>query len=180
MNDVRRYSEDEVQEILRLATASDQALPPSAAQRGLTLAQLQEIGTEVGIPATQVAEAARAIARRPVVLPARTVLGQPRTVSRIVPIPRALTDEEWTRVVVDLRETFGARGVIESHGGLRSWTNGNLQVHVEPDAEGYRVRMWTLKGSAASIAYSEVNLHIFSYFQFLRAKGNWITGSATS
>ncbi len=117
------------------------------------MSQLQEIGSEVGITPARIAEAARAVASRDVAGRPRTFLGTTRSVSRIVPIERALDDEEWTRLVVDLRETFDAQGQIKMHGPLRSWTNGNLEVHVEPDGDRYRVRMRTLKGSAATLAW---------------------------
>ena len=147
----RRYDDDEVSEIFARATAMDTspatspAKAPSASS-GLTLAQLQEIGADIGIPPERIAEAALDVSTRPTSLAQRTFLGAPRSVSRIVPISRALTDDEWSRLVVDLRETFGAEGRIREHGALRTWRNGNLQVHVEPSGDHYRVRMQTLKG----------------------------------
>ena len=153
MGDERRYDEQEIAEILERATANETVLTRAGAGNGLTLSQLQEIGSEVGIAPTRIAEAARAVASRDVAGRPRTFLGTPRSVLRIVPIERALDDEEWTRLVVDLRETFDAQGQIQMHGPLRSWTNGNLEVHVEPDGDRYRVRMRTLKGSAATLAW---------------------------
>jgi hypothetical protein len=149
MSDERQYDEAEVAEILEQATSIEARAPvPAPAATGLTLAQLQEIGAEVGIPPERIAEAARAVTSRIPAPAPLTFLGAPRSVSRIVPIARALDDDEWTRLVVELRETFGAEGRIRVHGPLRSWSNGNLQVHVEPDGDRYRVRMQTLKGDA--------------------------------
>ena len=62
-----------------------------------------------------------------------------------------MTDAQWERLVVDLRDTFGAAGRVRSDGTFRSWRNGNLQVLVEPDGEGTRVRFRTMKGSARSM-----------------------------
>lgn len=153
MSEERSFDEGEVAEILERATAREAPLAPTARGRqGLTLSQLQEIGSEVGIAPARIAEAARAVASRDLGGAPRTFLGAPRSVSRVVPIERALDDDEWTRLVVDLRETFGAQGTIRTHGPLRSWSNGNLQVHVEPDGERYRVRMHTLKGDAVPLA----------------------------
>lgn len=148
MSDQRRYHEDEIAEILERATQEDSAATASTrgGSRGLTLAELQDIGSEVGIAPDRIAEAAKAVGRSDSVGRSRTFLGAPRSVSRVVRIHRALDDDEWTRLVVDLRETFGAVGNVKIHGPLRSWNNGNLQVHVEPDGDAYRVRMWTLKG----------------------------------
>ena len=60
----------------------------------------------------------------------------------------SLTDEEWERFIVDVRETFNARGTLSSQGSLKQWSNGNLQVLLEPTAAGHRVRFRTVKGSA--------------------------------
>jgi hypothetical protein len=66
----------------------------------------------------------------------------------VVDLPRKLTDDEWERLVVDLRETFEARGVIRAEGSLRQWTNGNLQALLEPTASAQRLRLRTVKGNA--------------------------------
>src|SRR5690606_9954035 len=121
----RRYSEVEVAAIFQRAA---EAPPPGAgaasAEHGLTLAELQEIGRDVGIPADAIALAAQTVdSAEPQT--SRTFLGFPIGVSHSVPLARRLSDEEWERVVVDLRETFDARGNLTSHGSLRQWTNGN-------------------------------------------------------
>jgi hypothetical protein len=64
-----------------------------------------------------------------------------------------MTDAEWERLVVALRETFNARGVIRTEGSFRSWSNGNLQCLVEPDGEGQRVRFRTVRGNARPMMY---------------------------
>ena len=158
MSDDRRYDEQEIAEILERATTSEATLPsePATVREGLTLAQLQEIGSEVGIAPASIADAARAISGRELAAATKTFLGTPRSVSRIVPIDRALNDDEWTRLVVDLRETFDAFGKVKIQGPLRSWTNGNLQVLVEPDGDRYRVRMRTHKGNVTPLAAMSV------------------------
>jgi len=151
MSDERHYDEQEIAEILERATSGDPISGSAPAASGLTLSELQDIGAEVGIAPARIAGAAQAMARRDVSAPQKTFLGAPSSVSRTVMIDRALTDDEWTRLVVDLRQTFDAQGHVTSVGALRSWTNGNLQVHVEPDGDGYRVRMKTVKGNVAPI-----------------------------
>lgn len=146
MSDSRRYSEQEIAEILRLATETDDAAATPAAGTGLTLAQIQEVGGEVGIAAERIEHAARSLDRLDTSPPA-SFLGAPRSVSRMVPLDRPLSDDEWMRLVVILRETFGAKGTVESVGSLRTWYNGNLQVHVEPAEDGHRIRMSTFKGN---------------------------------
>lgn len=158
MSDSRRYHEQEIAEILRLATeadvaGADEAAPSSAAARsGLTLAQIQEIAGEVGIAPARIEHAARALEPSLAdVAPPSRFLGAPRSVSRTVALDRPLSDDEWMRLVALLRETFGARGNVEQIGALRTWYNGNLQVHAEPWEGGHRVRMSTLKGNVTEL-----------------------------
>lgn len=149
MSDTRRYDEDEIAEILERATTNEGAIQPATtgSGQGLTLEEIQEIGSEVGIAPARISDAAQAMASRSLVSTTKTFLGTPRSVSRIVSIDRPLTDDEWTRLVVDLRQTFDAVGKVTTQGNLRSWHNGNLQIHVEPDGDRYRVRMRTHKGN---------------------------------
>ena len=149
MSDTRRYDEDEIAEILERATTNEGAIQPATtgSGQGLTLEEIQEIGSEVGIAPVRISDAAQAMASRSLVSTTKTFLGTPRSVSRIVSIDRPLTDDEWTRLVVDLRDTFDAVGKVTTQGNLRSWHNGNLQIHVEPDGDRYRVRMRTHKGN---------------------------------
>ena len=151
MSDDRRYDEDEIAEILERATTNETAVQPASkgSGQGLTLTEIQEIGSEVGIASAPNRRCGQGDEHPTLVGTTKTFLGTPRAVSRIVPIDRPLTDDEWTRLVVDLRETFDAVGKVTTQGDLRTWSNGNLQVHVEPDATGYRVRMKTHKGNVA-------------------------------
>ena len=144
----RRYSEAEVAAIFERATKAQAGSPrqlPSG--EGLTLARLQEIGREVGIPSELVAQAARSIDRVGHET-TRTLLGLPIGVGKTVDLGRRLTDADWERLVVDLRTTFDAPGVVRTDGAFRQWTNGNLRVLVEPTATGHQVRFQTFKGSA--------------------------------
>jgi len=144
----RRYSEDEVSAIFERAAEAQlsvrRALPPG---EGLTLTDLRAIGREVGIPAELIDLAARSVGRRGKDA-SRTFLGLPLGVGRTVELDRRLTDDEWERLVVDLRETFDARGTLRSDGSLRQWTNGNLQALLEPTPTGHRLRLRTVMGGA--------------------------------
>ena len=149
MSDSRRYDEQEIAEILQRATEADEAAPPAAGS-GLTLAQIQEVGSEVGITPARIEHAARSLDVTSASPPA-SFLGAPRSVTRMVPLDRPLSDDEWMRLVVILRETFAAKGTVESIGPLRTWYNGNLQVHVEPWENSHRVRMTTFKGNVTEM-----------------------------
>src|SRR6266850_1210000 len=145
----RRYNDKEIAAIFRAAAEQEPQTPQREVARdeGLTLAELQAIGSEVGIASDAVAQAARAV---DVQLGAgsRTFLGLPIGVARTVNLNRRLTDDEWERLVVQLREVFNARGRTRSEGSLRQWTNGNLQVLLEPTETGHRLRFGTVHGAA--------------------------------
>jgi hypothetical protein len=147
----RRYSDDEVAAIFARATEATQEKPRHRGPgEGMTLGELQEIGREVGIEPEEVARAAHALdlPRPPV---ARRFLGLPLQVAHSVELGYRMTDAQWERLVMDLRETFDATGRVRSEGSFRTWRNGNLQVLVEPSGEGDRVRFRTMKGNARSL-----------------------------
>ena len=151
MADERRYQEDEVAEIFEAASAPALSRGDTAPTRGLTLAELQAIGREVGIEPERIAEAAASLARSQPPLPRRTELGMPLSAAHVIDLPRALTDREWALVVADLRETFNARGHETSQGVTRQWANGNLHAFIEPTRTGYRLRLGTVKGDALAL-----------------------------
>lgn len=148
MTHERRYEEREIQEIFKRAASQEEL---RSTGHDLTLAELQEIGRGVGLEPSRIADAAAALDTQREVLPRRKVLGMPVSVGRIVELERAPTDREWELLVAECRHTFGARGKVTSHGGLREWTNGNLHVCVEPTDAGHRLRLGTLKGNAMEV-----------------------------
>ena len=157
MAEERRYREEEVKEIFELASSTHKAGRPAAFdESGLTLAELQEVGLEVGVEPSRIAHAASTLDTRLNVLPRRTSLGMPISVGRIIDLPRAVTDREWDLLVAEFRETFGARGQITSHGGVREWSNGNLRAFLEPTESGHRLRLRTLKGGARALNWMGV------------------------
>jgi hypothetical protein len=150
MSNERRYSEEEVTEIFDRSTqVTTGSSTGSSLGAGMTLHELQQIGDEVGIPREVIAHAAASLDRAPPDASARrTFMGKTIGVGRSVDLPRALTEEEWNQLVVDLRMTFDAKGKIRQEGAFRQWTNGNLQALLEPSGTGQRLRLRTLKGSA--------------------------------
>jgi hypothetical protein len=144
----RRYNEDEAAEIFRKAAESPQTLPRAAARdEGMTLAELQDIGREVGISPAAVESAARSLTIRPTARE-RTIVGLPIGVERSIALDRRISDDEWERLVVRLREVFNARGTVSANGSFRQWTNGNLQALLEPTATGHRLRLVTTRGAS--------------------------------
>lgn len=150
MDSSRRYSEEEIAQILDYATeVQDGGGRSLSSGTGMTLAELQDIGREVGISSDVIADAASRLDRpAPSASPSRQFLGATIGVGRTIQLSRPLTDGEWNRLVVDLRETFDARGRLKEEGSFRQWTNGNLQALLEPTESGERLRLRTLKGDA--------------------------------
>jgi hypothetical protein len=141
----------------------------------MTLAELQQIGREVGIDPALVARAASglAVTGQP---SSRKFLGLPIGVGRTVDLGRKLSDQEWDQLVVDLRETFDARGTIRQEGSFRQWTNGNLQFLLEPTPTGHRLRMRTFKGDA--VAWIGGGLAMFGFSAFALIAGGISEGIA--
>jgi hypothetical protein len=146
----RRYDDAEVRGILELATRQALARRGARPADGLTLSDLQSIASEAGVDPVAIARAAATLDAGLTRPPLRS-LGMPIEVARVVPLPRAPTDEEWDRLVAELRTTFGALGKVTVQGGLRVWRNGNLHAAVEPGPTGYRFRLRTVKGDARSL-----------------------------
>lgn len=143
--------EEEVAQIIQHASENQQSAKRQLAPaEGLTLAQLQEIGREVGISPELVQEAAKSL-DAPAQHGSRRWLGLPIGVSRTIELDRTLSESEWERLVVDLRETFDARVSVRSEGNFKQWTNGNLQALVEPMGAGDRVRLRTIKGNMRNV-----------------------------
>ena len=145
----RRYADDEVREIFKLATTGDtrdKSLP--AETGGFTLDQLQRIGEEAGIDPVRVAQAAAKLDTRPKAAPVQRSFGMPVGVSRVIDLPRAPTDREWEQLVSLFRTTFGTQGKVTTTGGMRDWSQGELHISVEPTPHGEQLRLDPLIASA--------------------------------
>jgi hypothetical protein len=149
MTEKRKYPDEEVREIFDMATTGGDAHRPAVpGEDGLTLADLQEVGVEVGLDPQRIAQAALVVDSRGDLRPRQTSLGLPISVGRIIELPRAVTDHEWDILVSTFRETFGSRGRVRLHGGSREWSHGNLHVFLEPTETGHRLRIHTRKVGA--------------------------------
>jgi hypothetical protein len=145
----RRYSKEEVEQIFaNAADAQELGRGTNTGSTGLTLREMQDIGLEAGIAPDAVARAAAGVTRAKPASVSGTILGLPIKVGESAELGRRLTDEEWERVVVMLRETFNARGKLDATGSFRQWTNGNLQALLEPGENGHRLRLQTYNQQA--------------------------------
>jgi hypothetical protein len=151
MGDKRRYGEEDIRKIFERAGS-----PAGGHQRaissseGLTLAELQSIGSEIGFSHQQIAEAAAALTF-PSPAVRRNLFGMPVGLSRTASFPRLPDDREWELLLVDLRATFGVQGKDRSQGNLREWTNGTLLACIEPSTNGCQLRLGSSKREAVLV-----------------------------
>ncbi len=141
----RRYTDAEVAEIFRRATEEPMRLPSGS--DGLSLTELKGIGREVGIPEEQVVAAARSLDAVPQ-RATTTLFGLPVGVAETVVLDRPVSDAEWNELVTLARQDFRATGRLRQDGAFRQWSNGNLQLLLEPNGDGHQLRMRTDNGYA--------------------------------
>lgn len=147
----RRYTDEEVHAILARAAESDTALVPGDAG-GWTLAEIQKAGTDAGMSPAAIALAAAEHDRASTVAPREPgLLGLPLSVGRAVPLRRPLADDEWRRLVSEMRQTFDAEGRERVDGDRREWRNGNLRIVHEPTSEGAFLELRTRKGDTRAL-----------------------------
>jgi hypothetical protein len=153
MSNDRRFDDNEIREILDLAMGQEDA-PAKAlpAADGLTLVQLQEVAREVGVAPERIAHAVATFEARGEAVPRDKTFGLPTKVGRIVPLPRSPTDREWELMIAELRTTFGVKGEVTSHGGLREWSSEYLHAFIEPTETGHRLRLVDASAATAGIA----------------------------
>lgn len=157
----RRYDEEQIRKTLTRATelAPDAELSPGTdllspgsappAPRGLTLSELEEVAGEVGITRSRIPEAVAEIELSRSLAPAtKPHLGVTLTAAHAVQLLRMLTEEEWDRFVVRLRDTFGATGAVRTEGSLQTWSKGYLKVLLEPLSTGARLRVQSMDGAS--------------------------------
>lgn len=145
----RRYGEDEVREIINLATTAGMRDQSPVSESGeLTLEEIQRIGQEAGIEPARVAHAAQTLDARGRAAPVQRSVGMPIGVSRVVELPRGPTDREWEQLTSEFRATFGAQGRLTTSGQLREWAHGDIHISAEPTEHGAQLRFSALQYDA--------------------------------
>ncbi len=182
----RTFDDDEVAEILDRASRNPgpdagRGMPPASGAEGeLTLAELQSIGKEVGIPPERITAAARElIGQQATGYPELELkLRIPRELTHRVDLPGPVEDEEWDRLVTLFRIHFGGDGEEMAEGLLRRWKLGDVTASVEPDplGEGWRLRLtafhkdaWQRFGVAAVLVL--VGIFTFGFTALLAIAG---------
>ncbi len=122
---MRVYTEAEVQELLRRASAMQAAAP---ARHGLTLDEIQKAAEAAGIDPAFVAAAASQPVHAAALSndPGRGFWGGPFTISLERTVRGTLDDDAWADIVGELRRAYATTGTVSEAGSMRDWTNGMM------------------------------------------------------
>lgn len=117
---MRRYTKEEMNEILRLA--ADQGRAPGEGGGDYSLEEIQRVAAEVGLEPARIRAAARELDHRG----AQTAFSKSFYDTFTLPIESELTTAGWESIVARLRQEFGVPGVIrEGAEGSLEWTGMN-------------------------------------------------------
>jgi hypothetical protein len=163
MSSAHRYTEAEVRAIFERAAARQESAQRAedAAGPGLTLEELQEIGTAVGLDPAHVAAAADDVRAGGSKSERTTLLGMPVVLRRTRRVAGAVSDAVWEQMVFDLRRQFDTAGIAGEVGRQREWTtapsgmrhSAPVRVSVEPEGAGSRITVeQTLRRTALPFA----------------------------
>ncbi|MEL6770262.1 MAG: hypothetical protein AAFP18_04280 [Bacteroidota bacterium] len=169
MPDRERYSEAEVQAILKRAAERQHRADLSAEARasGLSKNELEHVAAAAGIDPEHVRAAALEVERGTAPTAAPTLLERAAGAPTRIHLERTtsghLDDALWQKLVVELRRTFDTPGIPDQLGAIREWrSNPNVQDQATFQAEEVDGvvhltlrRSWVTKasGPAASAAF---------------------------
>lgn len=154
----RRYDDEEVGLILRRAVESGEKAGVAGDEpgRGVTLAELQEIGAEAGIDVARIDEAAswlaeagdqrkRAASGLPaMVAAARSVIGLPPTVQMERVVQARLDPKRLPELLDVIRAEFSRQGIVQEVLGGFEWQAsdelGGRYVSIRPEGDRTRIQ----------------------------------------
>jgi hypothetical protein len=142
LNRNRRYTDDEVSQILRIAL--DDGGAHGATRDGLSLDELVDVAGETGIDAASIRQAAERLdsvevqSRGPGLFGVRGFTEMERTVEG------EITDDTWDDVVQEVRSSFGVSGgETQALGKTREWQYGSelTRLHMSFKPENGRTKI---------------------------------------
>ena len=141
----RRYNEDEVALILRKAVDAGADDRAGGSGKGMSLSELKEIGSEVGIDASLIENAARALDLRHSAPLTGSVLGMPTTVQLDRIIPVRLERDHLPQLLDVIRHEFARQGIVEEVLGDLEWkarsAMGGRYVSIRSEGDQTRIRV---------------------------------------
>ena len=141
----RRYDDDEVALILHRAVETTADGSEREPGKGLTLADLKEIGAEAGIAVAGIERAARTLDVRADSPATGAVLGMPTTVQLERVVPVRLKDEHLPQLLDLIRSELARQGIVEEVLGGFEWRarsgTGGRYVSIRSEGEQTRIRV---------------------------------------
>jgi serine/threonine protein kinase len=164
---VRRYSDSEVEEIVRQA-AEEQVAHPT--EEGMSLKTVQQIADDVGISPERVERAARKLeARESVAPPAQSGpgafwLGSPTVIAYERVVAGELTEAVYDDIVAEIQASLSTPGEIDTLGRSLTWRTTKpvlgkrraVQVHVTSRGGQTRIHVQERLGEMAVTLYSSI------------------------
>lgn len=141
----RRFTDDEVAQVLQRASDLDRDSGPATLARGLSLSELRDIAAEAGIDPGMVTRAAAELSSRGPRRPAEALFGGSGVVGRTSALPGRLDRERLGHLVSVVDAESPAQGTVgEALGSIR-WTSSNRflsrQVVIQPGESESVVRV---------------------------------------
>jgi serine/threonine protein kinase len=164
---VRRYSDREVEEIVRRA-AEEQLAHPT--EEGMSLGTVQQIADDVGISPERVERAARKLeARGPAAPPAEHGagafwLGSPTVIASKRVVNGEVTESEYDDIVSEVQATLSTEGQVDTLGRSLTWRTKKpvlgkrraVQVRVTSRGGQTRIHVQERLGELAVTLYSSI------------------------
>lgn len=140
----RRYDDEEVAMILHRAAEAAAGGRERGRAAGLSLAELKEIGTEAGIGASRIEEAAKAMEMRSADSPAATSMGFPPTVQLERVVPVRLNPDNLPQLLDLIRDEFARQGIVQEVLGGFEWRASSIMggryVSIRAEGESTGIR----------------------------------------
>lgn len=158
-----RFSDDQVRLILARAAADTTSSEALAHADGHSLAEIERIAAEAGIPQDAVRRAAAVVASgatAPTTIERRS-LGIATWFSRRLQAGRRVTGRDWKRIVARLRVLRDAKGNTRDDDSLREWRHRTLRVVVESAPTGDIIHLSARESQPLAVAGVGVILGIF-------------------
>jgi hypothetical protein len=161
----RRYSDDELRRIFEAAAHTEVQAERSAQRRhGYTLDDLREIALEVGIDPVAVERAAADVAAAAESDPVASRSPYDRVIHEEVVIPRALTDAEMRRVVMQAETVIGRHGSLREAGDWVEWRDPKATLYVGLVRGGSQTRIRVIGDYSAEIAVGAGTIGVLAAF----------------
>ena len=178
------FSEKEVGRILKRATELHEAEGPSDAM-GLSLDEVRQIATEMGVDPRYVAEAVADLERDGGDEERFYWLGAPLSYEMERVVEGKVSEEQWVEMVEAMRRSYRLVGVSSKVGRMLEWTHNRrsrqVQVRVISREGKTRIRLYSRYPKAAAVTFAvPIALSYMVSSLFVTAMGRFDPSGFTS